>query len=520
MVMESNISGSETHGDFGFAFNDANFSDRLLRIEITGSGEVSCSSVGDLVRNRKRRREDSNKEATSTAGVLDLGSYHVESNLNSENNKNNKEHEETQSGGDYENESYCKLTSPLVLRVKELHISSPILASKSPFFYKLFSNGMRESEQRHVTLSIDASEEVAVMELLNFMYTNSLSVTTAPALLDVLTVADKFEVASCMKYCCNFLLNTPMTLDFALLLLELPSSIQAAASVEPLTNAARQFIASRYKNISKVQLNELMALPLVGLEAIIASDDLQVISEDTLYELVLRWAKTHYSVSEERQEILASLANYIRFPHMSCPRLRKIWTSDDFTHPDKTRLVLEALFFKAESQHRQRSRASKKHDSLAHWYVERDYKFRPIKIVEFEIPRQQCIVYLDLSHKECAGLYPSNQLYSQAFHLGGQGFFLIADCNMKQPNSFHFGLYIAIQECGLVSLTVECEFAARSKPTEEFVGKSKMRYTFTGNISVGLRNLFAIPWESFMAKTCPYFINDVLHLRAKLSICP
>ncbi|CAL9230236.1 unnamed protein product [Arabidopsis halleri] len=41
-----------------------------------------------------------------------------------------------------------------VVRVKELHISSPILAAKSPFFYKLFSNGMRESEQRHVTLRI------------------------------------------------------------------------------------------------------------------------------------------------------------------------------------------------------------------------------------------------------------------------------------------------------------------------------------------------------------------------------
>lgn len=73
MVMESNLSGSVTHSDFAFAFNDANFSDRLLRIEITGSGEVSCSSVVDLVRNRKRKREDSNKETTSTeAGLFDF----------------------------------------------------------------------------------------------------------------------------------------------------------------------------------------------------------------------------------------------------------------------------------------------------------------------------------------------------------------------------------------------------------------------------------------------------------------
>lgn len=40
------------------------------------------------------------------------------------------------------------------VRVRTLHISSLILAAKSPFFYKLFSNDMRELEQRHVTLRI------------------------------------------------------------------------------------------------------------------------------------------------------------------------------------------------------------------------------------------------------------------------------------------------------------------------------------------------------------------------------
>lgn len=51
-------SGSDD-GNFGFAFNNVNFSDRLLRIEITrGGGEVSRSSIDDRVRDRKRRRED------------------------------------------------------------------------------------------------------------------------------------------------------------------------------------------------------------------------------------------------------------------------------------------------------------------------------------------------------------------------------------------------------------------------------------------------------------------------------
>ena len=95
------------------------------------------------------------------------------------------------------------------------------------------------------------TEEVALMELLNFMYINTLSTTTAPALLDVLMAADKFEVASCMRYCSRLLCNLPMTPESALLYLDLPSSVLMAEAVQPLTDAAKQFLAACYKDISK-----------------------------------------------------------------------------------------------------------------------------------------------------------------------------------------------------------------------------------------------------------------------------
>ena len=95
------------------------------------------------------------------------------------------------------------------------------------------------------------AEEGALMELLNFIYSSSLTVTTAPALLDVLMAADKFEVASCMRYCSRLLRNMPMTPDSALLYLDLPSTVLMAEAVQPLTDAAKQFLASRYKDITK-----------------------------------------------------------------------------------------------------------------------------------------------------------------------------------------------------------------------------------------------------------------------------
>ncbi|KAG2677120.1 hypothetical protein I3843_12G086200 [Carya illinoinensis] len=536
--------GSGSDSDFAFAFNDKNFSDRVLRIEIIpdfpeikSDGE-GCISVADWARNRKRRREEIKNET-----MLDIFVQHEEQILNcnvletvdSLGYGNQDEEavamiEEVPLGVDINlnqhddeagpsNDSSLSMDCSTVLRVKTLHISSPILAAKSPYFYKLFSNGMRESEQRHVTLQIHASEEAALTDLLNFMYSNTLSTTTSAALLDVLTAADKYEVVSCMRYCSRLLGNLPMTRESALLYLDLPSSVLMADAVQPLTDAAKRFLAVHYKDITKSH-DEVLNLPLAGVEAVLSSDDLQVPSEDIVYDFVLKWARKNYPKLEDRREILGSrLGCLVRFPYMTCRKLRKVLTCNDFDPDLVSKVVREALFFKAEAPYRQRFLAAEEASASCRRYVERAYKYRPVKVVEFELPRQQCIVYLDLKREECAHLFPAGRLYSQAFHLGGQGFFLSAHCHIDQQSSLPcFGLFLGMQEKGPVSFAVDYDFSARCKPSEEYASKYKGNYTFTGGKAVGYRNLFGITWTAFMADDSLYFINGILHLRAELTI--
>ncbi|KAK9757871.1 hypothetical protein RND81_01G191800 [Saponaria officinalis] len=558
-MIEPEFEGSPREGNFGFAFNDSNFSDRVLRIEIMAGPSDSmsdagdgCSSLIDWAHHRKRRRENLKKDQNDSINdnfslinddvdanppddndhINDVAVFAEEQVLNQSDaddvigGENDDEEavamiEEPLSGDDgmNSNESSWSMECAPVLRVQTLHISSPILAAKSPFFYKLFSNGMKESEQRHVTLRIHESEEAALMELLNFMYSNTLTANTPTALLEVLMAADKFEVVSCMRYCSRMLRNMPMTPESALLYLDLPSTVLMAGAVQHLTDAAKQYLADRYKDITKFQ-EELMSLPISGIEAVLSSDDLQVASEDAVYDFVLKWARARYPKLEERREILATrLARYIRFPYMTCRKLRKALTCPDIDNELSSKLVMEALFFKAEAPHRQRILVAEEPISTKRRFMDRTYKYRPVKVVEFDLPCQQCVVYLDLKREECANLFPSGRVYSQAFHLGGQGFFLSAHCNMDQQSSFHcFGLFLGMQEKGSVSFAVDYEFAARSMPTEDFQSKYKGNYTFTGGKAVGYRNLFGIPWTSFMADDSLYFINGVLHLRAELTI--
>ncbi|XP_029119096.1 BTB/POZ domain-containing protein POB1 isoform X2 [Elaeis guineensis] len=490
-VMDSDFSGaSRSDQNFEFAFNSSNFSDRVLRIEIMAEPPGSKSegegaaADGEWARHPKRKRDEIKK---------DIG-------------------DDSQS-----NDSTWSMECSHVLRVKSIYISSAILAAKSPFFYKLFSNGMRESDQRHATLRISASEEAALMELLSFMYSGKLSTTSPTHLLDVLMAADKFEVASCMRHCSQVLRSLPMTTESALVYLELPSSVSMASAVQSLTDAAKEFLANYYRDITKFQ-DEVMNLPLAGIEAILSSNDLQMASEDAVYDFVLKWARAQYPKLEERRQILGSrLIRLVRFPHMTCRKLRKVLTCNDLDHELASKAVSEALFFKVDAMHRQHALPTD--EPTCRQFVERAYKYRPLKVVEFERPHPQCIVYLDLKREECAKLFPSGRVYSQAFHLGGQGFFLSAHCNLDQQSSFHcFGLFLGMQEKGSISFTVDYEFAARTRPSGEFVSKYKGYYTFTGGKAVGYRNLFAIPWTSFMADNSLFFINGILHLRAELTI--
>ncbi|KAL8249505.1 hypothetical protein R6Q59_006373 [Mikania micrantha] len=546
-------------GDFGFAFNNSNFSDRLLCIEIvsdaidsTADGD-GCMILADWAKNRKRRREDVKKEIA----VDILAAYPEEQVLNQPDGVDSENQDEgpaamveqLPAGITHDSPtdllmlifrfSYCIILIFIqvlllisdnnysngtmeclkIVRVKTLHISSPILASRSPFFYKLFSNGMIESEQRNINLRIYASEEAALMELLYFIYRNNLTVATAPALLDVLMAADKFEVASCMRYCSHLLTNLPMTPESALHYLDLPSSVLMAEAVQSLIVAAKQFLAVRYKDMTKFE-DEVLKLPLAGVEAIISSDDLQVGSEDVVYDFVLKWARSRYPNIEDRRQILrARLSKYIRFPYMTCRKLRRVMTCPDFDQDLAQKVVIEALFFKADAPHKQRMYIRDENFNINHRFSERAYKYCTLKVVEFKHPRPQCVVYMDLKHEECASLYPSGRVYSQAFHLGGQGFFLSAHCNMDHQTSFHcFGLFLGMQEKGPVSLAVDYEFAARSKPVEEFVSKYTGTYIFTGGKAVGYRNLFAIPWSTFIGDDSVYFLNGVVHLRAELTV--
>ncbi|XBI83614.1 BTB/POZ domain-containing protein At2g46260-like isoform X2 [Triticum dicoccoides] len=253
--------GAEVDAGFEFAFDNEIFSDKVLRIEVAaGSGDAPGSDAGAA--SRKRRREGD--EGDDEEGI----------------------------------DSSCTVMGTPILQVKTIHVSSVILAAKSSFFLKLFSNGMKESGQTQATVRIADSEENAFMELLGFMYSGKLTPTEPTLLLDILMAADKFEVVSCMKLCGQRLIDLPMNLESAVRCLDLPCCISMAAALQ---EAAQKFFAE-----SERFQDELMRIPFLGIMAILTRNDLEVASEVAAYDFVIRWACSWYPNSEESRRILSS----------------------------------------------------------------------------------------------------------------------------------------------------------------------------------------------------------------------
>ncbi|KAM0883755.1 hypothetical protein ACQ4PT_031431 [Festuca glaucescens] len=457
---------------FEFAFNSQNFSDRLLRIEVVASEDVGGRSLPDSSR-----------------------------------------HEEKD--------------TPL-LRVKTVYINSAILAARSPFFLKLFSNGMKESDQTHSTLRIDNSEENAVMELLSFMYNGKLTTPEPARLLDILMAADKFEVLSCMRLCSQLLAKLPMTTESALLYLDHACSISMASEVHCLIVRAKKFLANKYKNYTKFQ-HELMNFPLVGIEAIFSSTDLHVTIEDNIYMFMLTWARARYPELEERREILSShLLPLVRFSHMSCARLQKVLTctDDDIDHDQVNKVITTVLVHKAYPAHVHGVLGADA--TTCGQFAERTYMCKPVKVVAFDGPCPQVIAYWDLKREECARLFQpgqvpsqplprlfqSGQIISHPLNLAGLDFTLVARCNIDQPSGLYsFGLFLVIIEKLKGSVTVDYEFAARTRGSGKFVTRFESKNTFTGSLMIGCDDVFGISWKMFIADD-NLFIDDVLHLRA------
>ncbi|XP_038987190.1 BTB/POZ domain-containing protein At2g46260-like [Phoenix dactylifera] len=169
-----------------------------------------------------------------------------------------------------------------------IYVNSELLSRESYLFFKLFNQMKTGSQEEPLTIQIEASEEHALVALLEFIYFSSMPPPSYEEIVDLLMTSDEFQVLSCAIQCTYQLvykLNSPFSC------FELCHKVQWVNVREFLAAEAMTYVTQTDSDIMSIK-NELLRQPFSRIKALFCMDYLKVESEDVVYDFVLCWAQT------------------------------------------------------------------------------------------------------------------------------------------------------------------------------------------------------------------------------------
>jgi kelch-like protein 20 len=192
----------------------------------------------------------------------------------------------------------------LIVGLRRIYGHRVVLSSCSPYFKAMFTGELVESRQMEVT--IRDVDENAMELLVDFCYTSTIVVEESNV-QTLLPAACLLQLAEIQDVCCEFLQRQ---LD--------PSNclgIRAFADTHAcrdLLRKADKFTQQHFTAVTESE--EFMLLPISQLVDIISSDELNVQSEELVFNAVMAWVR--HSVQERRQH-LPLVLQHVRLPLMS-----------------------------------------------------------------------------------------------------------------------------------------------------------------------------------------------------------
>ncbi|XP_064616372.1 kelch-like protein diablo [Liolophura sinensis] len=192
----------------------------------------------------------------------------------------------------------------LIVGQRKIFAHRVILSACSPYFHAMFTGELAESRQTEVT--IRDIDENAMELLIDFCYTSNITVEESNV-QTLLPAACLLQLAEIQDVCCEFLKRQ---LD--------PSNclgIRAFADTHAcrdLLRIADKFTQHNFQEV--MESEEFLLLPVNQLVDIISSDELNVRSEEQVYNAVMGWVK--YNIQERRNH-LPMVLQHVRLPLMS-----------------------------------------------------------------------------------------------------------------------------------------------------------------------------------------------------------
>ena len=179
-----------------------------------------------------------------------------------------------------------------------------VLAGSSPYFQAMFTGELEEAKQHVVKIRGDISASIVGL-LLDYCYTSSIEVTEENV-QELLPASSLLQLNWVREICCEFIKHQ---LDSTNCL-----GIRAFADTHccpELQEAADSYAQQHYLEV--LEEREFLELGIEELSRLLESEDLNVESEEQVFESVLKWVKHDI---ENRRKAFADILKHVRLPLM------------------------------------------------------------------------------------------------------------------------------------------------------------------------------------------------------------
>ncbi|BES98887.1 BACK [Nesidiocoris tenuis] len=156
-----------------------------------------------------------------------------------------------------------------------------VLAASIPYFHAMFLNDMAESKQREITMQ--GIEATALEALVNFAYSGRITITTNN--VQCMMVGASFLQLPRVRNACADFLKKRFHPHNVLGIRQFADTLACSSLVE----SADKYIQQYFHEVSLS--DDYMSLTTLELVDIVKRDELHVISEEQVFEAIMRWVK-------------------------------------------------------------------------------------------------------------------------------------------------------------------------------------------------------------------------------------
>ncbi|XP_017076911.2 kelch-like protein 18 [Drosophila eugracilis] len=181
-----------------------------------------------------------------------------------------------------------------------------VLAATIPYFYAMFTNNMAESRIKEITMKESAIEPSALESLINYVYSGQVRIDNQNV-QSLMVGASFLQLSNVRDACASFLISRFHPHNVLGIRTFADSMI-----CRQLIDAADKYIDQNFAKVS--QSEEFLALDCEQLLELMRRDELNVRTEEVIFEACMKWVKY---AEDKRSELFPQVLAAVRLPLLS-----------------------------------------------------------------------------------------------------------------------------------------------------------------------------------------------------------